>query len=115
MSLDSLSVLEVSAPELKLIVGPQGRTIIALTKRFNVRIDLPKGTSTSLNIHGEQSKAALEAIEALLERNQPAKEVCLSTPSTTSSLSTHSLPLMSLRSSISYYMKYQLYVVSSFT
>lgn len=111
MSLGSPSVLEASAAELKLVVGPQGRTIIALAKRFNVRIDLPKGTSTQLTIHGEQAHAALEAIELLLERNLEHQNDNNSTLASASAPSAHSLPLSSLRSPTSYYMKYQLYAI----
>lgn len=112
MSSSKLLAFEASADEQKLIVGPQGKTILGLTKRFNVRIDLPKAGSSTITVHGEQCQPAVDAIKVLLESKQPVQGIHSASSPDGLETPLSSLPLRELQSSAYHYMKYKLYAES---
>lgn len=117
MSSQGFSVLDASSIEQNLIVGPQGKTIIALAKRFNVRIDLPKSPSITIKIFGGQHQAALEAIQSILghQKSETKSSSEITPPTTTEAISSliGAESVSSLQLPSFYYLKYRLYVICS--
>lgn len=108
------AIFEASAEEQALIIGPQGRNIIALAKQFNVRIQMPQPPSSTVKIDGEQTEAAITAIRQLLSRRNHLPSKTAKTKDnglgTADSVPQLTDTLHTLRTSSHYYLKYQLYV-----
>jgi RNase P/RNase MRP subunit POP5 len=73
MSQPASTSVSLSEVQQKLLLGPNGKTILELAHRFSVTITLPSGDSTDVIIAGKECEKALAAIVAIVEpRAKPA-------------------------------------------